>query len=162
MKRPEPYAVPGTPEHAALIAQLRSVRAAAAAHKPLIIEIPIETRSEANTHEHWRGRANRAVHQRTSVRVSLYEADFGGIRKHRPLVVVLTRISPRELDSDNLVGAMKAPRDGVADFLGSDDRNPEIAWHVTQTRGVAGVRVLVRPRDARDDAFDVALRAVIG
>ena len=51
-----------------------------------------------------------------------------------PVKVTMIRCAPRELDSDNLVGAFKHTRDEIAAFLGSDDRNPRISWHVEQRK----------------------------
>jgi len=48
------------------------------------------------------------------------------------LVVRLVRRAPRRLDGDNLAGALKSVRDGVADALGVDDRNPRVRWVVDQ------------------------------
>ena len=53
-------------------------------------------------------------------------------------VVRLTRISPRLLDSDNLEGALKAVRDGVADGLGINDRDPRVRYVVDQEQGLPG------------------------
>ena len=40
------------------------------------------------------------------------------------LVVTLTRVSPRALDSDNLAYAFKAVRDEVAAYFGVNDNDP--------------------------------------
>ena len=55
-----------------------------------------------------------------------------------PLTVVLTRIAPRDLDTDNLASAFKATRDGVADWLGVDDGSKDLDWQYAQRRGGAG------------------------
>jgi hypothetical protein len=53
-----------------------------------------------------------------------------------PLVVTLTRVAPSNgLDGDNLQGSLKACRDGVADWLGVDDRDPRVTWLYEQRRG---------------------------
>jgi hypothetical protein len=51
-----------------------------------------------------------------------------------PLTVTITRIAPRKLDCDNLVGSAKACRDGVADWLGVDDRTSRsgVVWAYDQ------------------------------
>ena len=93
--------------------------------------------SEANAHEHWRVRQRRAREQRefvvmilrTRAGVSAPDVSDG------PLVVTITRIAPRMLDSDNAVGSAKHARDGVADWLLIDDRDPRVEWRVKQAKG---------------------------
>jgi hypothetical protein len=123
------------------------------------LDLPIPTRSEANAHEHYRERQKRAKSQRGFVAGALrrFQRPPAGTR----LVVVLTRVSPRALDSDNLVGSCKHVRDGVADWLEVDDRAARVTWHVEQAKGPVAVRVLVRARDERDDALDAALAAAL-
>ena len=61
-----------------------------------------------------------------------------------PVVITLTRVSPRELDDDNLRPALKSARDGIADWLQVDDRDPRVKWEYAQERGKPkGVRVEV-------------------
>lgn len=45
-------------------------------------------------------------------------------------MVVLTRVATRGLDSDNLAGALKSVRDGVADvfFGGEDKETGGLSW----------------------------------
>jgi hypothetical protein len=56
-------------------------------------------------------------------------------------VVRMVRYAPRQLDDDNLASALKSVRDGVADALGVDDRDPRVVWVCDQlsspTHGVA-------------------------
>jgi len=54
------------------------------------------------------------------------------------LVVTLCRVAPRTLDDDNLRGATKGLRDGVADALGINDNDPRVTWEYQQRRGHAG------------------------
>lgn len=61
------------------------------------------------------------------------------------VVVSLTRISPSALDGDNLQSALKHVRDGVADWLGVDDRSSLIRWDYAQQKGAMGVRIEVTP-----------------
>jgi hypothetical protein len=91
----------------------------------------LHTVSEANAHDHWRKRQKRAKAQRFLAALSLPLDQ----RVALPCVVLLTRVAPRTLDDDNNVGALKAVRDGVADWLGSDDRTDQIVWRYAQTRG---------------------------
>jgi hypothetical protein len=57
--------------------------------------------------------------------------------------VDMHREGPRGFDDDNLLGAFKAIRDGVADQLGVDDRDPRIVWHYAQRRASFAVIVVV-------------------
>lgn len=105
--------------------------------------IAVRTVSESNAHEHWRKRQVRAKSQRLiacTVCSSLLSREL-------PAVVTLTRIAPRALDSDNLQGALKHVRDGVADSFGVKDNDPRLTWEYGQERGRArecAVRVEVR------------------
>ncbi len=53
-----------------------------------------------------------------------------------PVTITLMRISPRLLDSDNIEGAFKHIRDGIADAFGVDDspRSP-VTWRYGQRKG---------------------------
>lgn len=53
----------------------------------------------------------------------------------KELVVTFTRIAPRALDDDNLAFAFKSWRDGVADGLNINDRDPRVTWRYAQERG---------------------------
>ncbi len=108
------------------------------------LTLPIRLVSEANAHEHWRNRQKRAKAQRTSawahVRSQLAYPNVVAL----PAVVEITRIAPRALDSDNAVGSAKHIRDGIAEALGLDDRDPRVTWVVHQERGAPryyGVRI---------------------
>ena len=93
--------------------------------------------SLADQREHWRTRAKRAKTQRTAAHL-LVEAALHALQGEAarfPMSVVITRIAPRALDDDNLAGACKSVRDGVADALGIDDRDPRVKWAVAQRRG---------------------------
>lgn len=95
-----------------------------------MIVLPLHTVSESNSRDHWRKKAKRVKGHRLVAKSKTPE--------HRlPCVVTLTRIAPRALDDDNLRGALKAVRDGVADKLGTDDRDPRIEWRYAQARGKA-------------------------
>jgi hypothetical protein len=61
-----------------------------------------------------------------------------------PLTITITRIGPRELDTDNLAGSAKHCRDGVADWLGVNDRSKELQWLYAQEKtgkGQYGVKI---------------------
>lgn len=60
------------------------------------------------------------------------------------LVVRLTRMSPRQLDShDNLRAALKSTVDAVASWLRIDDGSMLVRWEYAQEKGEAAVRVEV-------------------
>ena len=97
------------------------------------LSLPLRVVSESNSHDHWWGRRNRSKRARRMVHllwprhVSLPEF---------PLVVTLTRVAPRELDDDNIRGALKACRDQVAEELGlPSDRDPRVRWEYGQEKG---------------------------
>mgnify|MGYP001586779957 CR=1 FL=1 len=72
-------------------------------------------------------------------------ASLGGLRW--PLLVDLVRVGPRRLDDDNLAGALKHIRDGVAAALGVDDGDTaRVTWRYgqRQDRQAVGVEVTIR------------------
>lgn len=119
---------------------------------PVGVVLPIQTKSLLNVRWHWARKAKLAAQQRGLVLMAL-RAPLAPFRlpaakpvpKTRPrgpvapalalLEVMLVRIAPRALDDDNLRGALKAVRDGAADALGVDDRDPRVAWRYDQWRG---------------------------
>ena len=105
-----------------------------------------------------RRRAKRNKRHRTQARFFTGRA-LGALKLQPPIMVRLTRESPRELDSDNLAGAFKYIRDGVADAIGlaSHDRDGPIAWDCVQRPGptrepavVIEIHYLERGTDAQD------------
>jgi hypothetical protein len=121
------------------------------------------TVSEANARSHFHERARRAAAQRTGAYMALAtplrRAGFCAYPGDRnepqtltmPLVVRMTRLSARELDDDNLRGALKAVRDGIADALGlKSDRDPRVEWRYAQDRASKkmphGVRIEIWQR----------------
>ncbi len=60
---------------------------------------------------------------------------LGHVFKAPFYVVVLTRIAPRQLDSDNLESALKAVRDGIATGLSIDDRSSLVRYVTSQEQG---------------------------
>ena len=108
------------------------------------ILLPVRTWSELNLRTHWRQRARRVAGQREAAQL-LVRAGLActggsplraGVRpRDQALTVRLTRIAPRTLDSDNLAGALKAVRDGVADALGMDDGDSRFEWLYAQRPG---------------------------
>jgi hypothetical protein len=97
--------------------------------------------SKLNDRTHWRVRAKQAKSERGAAFVVTKRHDI-------PCMVTITRIGPATLDKDNLQGACKSIRDGIADRLGVDDRSPAIEWRYRQEKrgkGVYGVEILIEP-----------------
>ena len=122
--------------------------------------LPIKTVSVLNVREHWAKRAKRTkLHRETTVKMlrtygeshRLYRAAF-------PIrwTITLTRIGGRTMDGDNLQASLKACRDGVADWLGIDDKDARLTWvydqKPKQRKQPPGVRVDI---EALVDAADV-------
>jgi hypothetical protein len=123
----------------------RAHEAALPPRDALVLEAPILTVSEANKRGHWAKGARRAKSQRDVVKLLLVSKL--GRAPAPPLEVRLVRIAPRRLDGDNLQRALKAIRDGVADWLGVDDGDPRLTWLYDQGAGAPkyyGVRVELR------------------
>lgn len=96
------------------------------------LNLPIKTVSESNARGHWSKRHKRAAAQRTCIGLALRPMTFG---LTFPCTVLLARIAPRQLDDDNLRGALKACRDGAADALGVKDNDPRVVWAYDQRKG---------------------------
>ena len=101
------------------------------------VSIPIKLPSAANFSEHWANKSKRHKSQCNWV--------LAGIGRHRhhiplPCKVILTRVSPRKLDDDNLAFAFKNIRDFVADLIipglapGRADGDPRITWQYEQKK----------------------------
>jgi len=110
----------------------------------IAVTIPgLRLSSTLNARQHWRVRAVAARRQRALARLCLSTHP----RPTGPVVVTITRVAPRSLDSDNLAGACKSVRDGVADWLGVDDGVAEraglVAWRVEARRGAYGVEIAI-------------------
>jgi hypothetical protein len=110
-------------------------------------ELPVRTVSESNRRDHWAAKARRTRDQRTTVHLRLVGQLRGALERHSGLTVELSRLTARALDDDNLRGALKAVRDGVADALGIDDRDPRVTWAYAQRKragGGYGIGIVVR------------------
>ncbi len=108
----------------------------------LTLTIPIRTKTGLNSREHPLARKRRVQQERAMTALMLrgHLRPDGGF----PVVVELTRISPRLADGDNAIGGCKAVRDEIAAWLGVDDGDTTlVAWRYRQERGPFGVRVRV-------------------
>lgn len=102
----------------------------------------VKTVSEANVRCHWATRARRAKHQRRAAYWTAREA-IQGLKIAPPIRVDITRVGVRFLDSDNLAGACKGVRDGIADALRIDDGDERIQWTYAQAKGQARVEARI-------------------
>jgi hypothetical protein len=109
--------------------------------RPVVeFDLQIRTVSEANMRQHWRTKAKRTKAFRAAaasgVRRQLTASHLALAikRKETKYSVTLTRNAPRALDSDNLSGAFKAVRDGVADALRMDDGDARFLWTYAQAK----------------------------
>lgn len=105
----------------------------------VIVAIPgLRLANTLNTRQHWRKKADAAKRQRHTVALVLRTHP----KPSGPIVVTIVRVAPRALDSDNLAGACKSVRDGVADWLGVDDgvaeRKGDVVWQVAHRKGKVG------------------------
>lgn len=107
--------------------------------------IPINTVSALNVREHWADRAARVKRERTAARMMCPPFNV-------PCVVKLVRYSAGRLDDDNLRGALKGVRDGIAEKLGIDDADPRVSWEYDQKKCCKGERyVIVTLRGRKGD-----------
>lgn len=122
--------------------------------------VPVRTVSEANVRSHWAERAKRtkgargaaklhtiaAVQKQLGKRVSPKDI-FDRAEVDSSVEVHLRRLAPGQLDDDNLQGALKGFRDGVADAFARDDGDKRFCWVYSQSRAKTyGVEVVVRWR----------------
>lgn len=105
--------------------------------------LPLYAKSSPNAREHWAARSRRTRAHRTMVALFLkpsrsFLERVKTVTAAEPLTVLLTRVRParrQALDDDNLKGALKAVRDGVADVLGIDDGSDRIRFSYAQAVG---------------------------
>lgn len=117
--------------------------------------LPIKVTSPANgSHGHWAADAKRRKDQRTIVKWGLMPLP----KPPLPVVVTLTRIGPRDLDTDNLAGGFKSIRDEVAAWLGTGDgTKAPVTWVYAQERGPTktyACRITVETRAEYDDRIN--------
>lgn len=108
----------------------------------LTLTIPIRTHSP-NGNRHWRvvGKHRKALRQTTLL---VLRSTFGMKPPFVPTSVVITRIGPRKMDSDNAAFAVKGARDAIADWIGIDDGDDAVEWIVRREIGEFAVRIELR------------------
>lgn len=107
----------------------------------VIVELPIKTVAGLNAREHYLARSRRVRRERGAAHLTVKHKHG---RPELPVIVTMVRLSAGKLDDDNLQGAFKAIRDGVADAYGVADNDPRIAWSYGQelcARGKYGIRI---------------------
>ena len=120
------------------------------------VTVRISLPSASNLREHWSVKAKRTKQQRTAAYAALLSSpgarELVGawrIAKANGRVIVaaigMTRIGQKKLDDDNVRGALKAIRDGIADALGTDDGSECLSWAYAQEtdRIMQGVRITI-------------------
>ena len=117
----------------------------------LTVEVPLAKAlpSANNLREHWARRAERVRGQRTWTAAHIRTQGAAFLREWRVmrgnealrLACTLTRVAPRQLDSDNLQGAFKGIRDQVAEECGIDDGSPRWDWRYAQASGAPAIRI---------------------
>ncbi len=120
-----------------------------------IINLEIKVVSEANVRCHWAERAKRVKQQReTAFWATQARRMELGYYNDKILTITLTRKSKRFLDDDNLSGAFKAIRDGIADALWPNlpaytrDNHSRCIWIYTQEKSDSpGIRITIDIED---------------
>lgn len=103
--------------------------------RSVYVTLPLHLISLANARGHWAKKHQRVRFHRPMTRLALGPSLHGIWGMHGRLEVRITRIAPRALDCDNNVSACKNVRDGIADALGINDRDPRVSWSYAQQRG---------------------------
>jgi hypothetical protein len=107
--------------------------------------VPLRTAPGLNAREHWAKRAKRVKNERNTVRLFWRMPWAQWVAGQMPFVVVLTRVSPKLADDDNVVGALKHCRDEVASILGVGDSPADpVQWFYSQRQGPWAVEIEVR------------------
>jgi hypothetical protein len=109
------------------------------------VQFDMRTGRGQNNREHWAAAAKRA---RTERLTAAWQLKAGKVEMPLPpFAVRLTRIAPSDgLDDDNLRGALKHVRDGVADHFDIDDKRSDLLrYEYAQERGKWAVRIEVLP-----------------
>ena len=101
-------------------------------------ELPIKVDTANKTlSQHWSKRHKKSKTNGNGLRFVL---NTQPLSPQLPCCVTLTRIAPRALDEDNLIGGMKNIRDYIADWLipglqaGRADSDKRITWNYSQEK----------------------------
>lgn len=113
----------------------------------LTTTIDVQLGRGQNMREHYKTTARRKTEEKEATREALEShkdacayvcvlVDGVGALTHGARVTFVRPYEKTKLDSDNLSGSFKYPRDEVARFLGVDDATDRIHWIYTQTKAV--------------------------
>lgn len=107
----------------------------------IVLEFPMRTHStNVLRTRHWRVNSNEAAQQKRIVFAEFNQSKSASMPSAKlripspPLIVTLTRLGIRALDSDNLAGSFKAVRDQVAKEIGVDDGSGLVTWNYKQEK----------------------------
>lgn len=101
-------------------------------------KFPLRVNSTLNKRQHYLAKWSVSKKHRQAAMLYTANALFGkNIHEGAPLTIWITRYGKKELDFDNLAGALKSVRDGIADALGlkSDKESPTLSWKYGQAKG---------------------------
>ena len=122
----------------------------------ICINIPVYTKSEANSSEHWTRKRSRSTNQKMWTRYA-FARDCSVDKVPMPCHIKMTRHAPRTLDSDNLPVSMKHIRDQIADLLipglapGRADGSDQFTWEYAQQKSAMySVKIEITPRENND------------
>jgi hypothetical protein len=100
--------------------------------------LPLTLPSRSNQRGAWQKHAKTHEAHRTAGKLAMPPLAFLAgplsLREGKTLIVRITREAPKPLDDDNLAGACKSLRDGIADALGVDDRDERVTWLCDQAK----------------------------
>jgi hypothetical protein len=97
----------------------------------ICVELPLRTLSEANQGGKLKAKLKRKRDQKIVTHGLLW---MFKPQMKLPATVRLTRIGPKELDDDNLRGALKWVRDTIAKLFEADDADKRYTWEYAQER----------------------------
>lgn len=115
---------------------------------PIVLSAPLKLDAHTNARGHWRTLKKRTDKEKTITTWLLASRVLPDL----PVVVTFTRISPRDLDDDNLPSAFKYVRDTIAAHYGTHDgTSAPISWHYLQRRA--------RPDEVTRYGFTITIEA---
>ncbi len=134
------------------------------------VEVPLSLGALGNRREHHLARARRTRREHESILAALTAYSPPPL----PVVVLLVRVGWNRLDVDGLVASVKGPIDALARWLGVDDRDPRLHWHLMQSitrerrisrrtgrrEAAAELRIVVRPWRPHDGDDPLRVLAV--